>query len=274
MIVDGSTLYVLGFNFVQRDIERSRSLGLVTRRRDLVQEAIRLFEADFDRKPYTAGANDLRREPGQRPRAAGALSCEGRASSCSSTTSGSTDNAMIRILRGPAGSRGRRAHHRQGRRKATAALRENCPGKRQHLRAIVRDGRFAFLGSQSLRKLELDSRREIGVLIKSRKVVSRIVEIFEADWARTPMGIKQAKRERKSAVSTRRAGAAHGPGAGRPLLHRGGGGGRGARPRRGAGADGPGGGGRATKPTPCTASSSAAAIASCGSRPSWWRCST
>jgi hypothetical protein len=33
--------------------------------------------------------------------------------------------------------------------------------------AIVRDGREAFVGSQSLRKLELDKRREAGLLIKS-----------------------------------------------------------------------------------------------------------
>ena len=36
------------------------------------------------------------------------------------------------------------------------------PGKRLHVRAIVRDGRRAFVGSQSLRKLELDERREVG----------------------------------------------------------------------------------------------------------------
>ena len=35
-----------------------------------------------------------------------------------------------------------------------------------HLRAIVRDGKAAFLGSQTLRRLELESRREIGVIVK------------------------------------------------------------------------------------------------------------
>ncbi len=34
---------------------------------------------------------------------------------------------------------------------------------RLHARAILRDGDSAFLGSQSLRKLELEARREIGV---------------------------------------------------------------------------------------------------------------
>ncbi len=39
-----------------------------------------------------------------------------------------------------------------------------------------------FVGSQSLRKAELDSRREVGVIVRDSKVVSRVVNTFEADW--------------------------------------------------------------------------------------------
>ena len=39
------------------------------------------------------------------------------------------------------------------------------PDLRLHVRAIIRDGAAAFIGSQSLRKLELDGRREIGVIV-------------------------------------------------------------------------------------------------------------
>src|SRR5439155_9248571 len=55
MILDARLLHVYGFNFTRLDIEKSRSFGVITRNTRLVQEAIRLFEADFDRKPYTAG---------------------------------------------------------------------------------------------------------------------------------------------------------------------------------------------------------------------------
>ena len=41
------------------------------------------------------------------------------------------------------------------------------------------------MGSQGLRKLELDSRREVGVIVKDRKIVARIAEVFEKDWAAT-----------------------------------------------------------------------------------------
>jgi phosphatidylserine/phosphatidylglycerophosphate/cardiolipin synthase-like enzyme len=54
---------------------------------------------------------------------------------------------------------------------------------RLHVRAIVRDGTTAFVGSQSLRKLELDGRREVGVLVRDARVARKILAVFEADWA-------------------------------------------------------------------------------------------
>src|SRR5438477_1474412 len=53
MIVDGSALHVYGFNFTALDIEKSRSFGIVSHNQKLVQEAAKLFEADFNRQPYT-----------------------------------------------------------------------------------------------------------------------------------------------------------------------------------------------------------------------------
>jgi hypothetical protein len=53
---------------------------------------------------------------------------------------------------------------------------------RLHTRTIIRDRKHAFVGSQSLRKLELDSRRELGLIVKERAVISKLVETFEGDW--------------------------------------------------------------------------------------------
>ena len=53
---------------------------------------------------------------------------------------------------------------------------------RLHVRAIIRDAREAFIGSQSLRRLELDGRREVGIIVKNGAVVRRIQAVFEADW--------------------------------------------------------------------------------------------
>jgi hypothetical protein len=54
---------------------------------------------------------------------------------------------------------------------------------RLHARAILRDGRSAFIGSQSLRKLELEARREIGVIVHQPKIVKQMIEVFDKDWS-------------------------------------------------------------------------------------------
>jgi phosphatidylserine/phosphatidylglycerophosphate/cardiolipin synthase-like enzyme len=50
---------------------------------------------------------------------------------------------------------------------------------------MVRDGAFVFVGSQSLRKLELDGRREVGVVINDRRLARKVAAVFESDWKRS-----------------------------------------------------------------------------------------
>ena len=56
---------------------------------------------------------------------------------------------------------------------------------RLHTRTIIRDGRQAFVGSQSLRQPELDLRREIGIIVRDSKAVKTLIETFEKDWVST-----------------------------------------------------------------------------------------
>ena len=53
MIIDRRPLYVLSFNFTHLDIDHSRGFGIVTSRVRFVHEAVKLFEADTARQPYT-----------------------------------------------------------------------------------------------------------------------------------------------------------------------------------------------------------------------------
>jgi hypothetical protein len=56
---------------------------------------------------------------------------------------------------------------------------------RLHTRTIISDGTRAFIGSQSLRPAELDSRRELGLIIREGKIVKELLECFEEDWDST-----------------------------------------------------------------------------------------
>jgi cardiolipin synthase len=58
----------------------------------------------------------------------------------------------------------------------------------------VRDGRAAFLGSQSLRELELDRRRELGLIVEQTEGVGTLASVFEEDW-------RSAGSESKSIVA-------------------------------------------------------------------------
>jgi phosphatidylserine/phosphatidylglycerophosphate/cardiolipin synthase-like enzyme len=62
---------------------------------------------------------------------------------------------------------------------------QKLSGTRLHTRTIVCDGRHAFVGSQSLRGAELDSRREVGVIVQDAKIVKKLSDTFEADWKGT-----------------------------------------------------------------------------------------
>ena len=183
LIVDRKKLYVLAYNLTRNDIGHCRSLGIATRRRDPVDEASKVFDADFDRKEYSGNSPGLIVSP---VNARERLSAFLRKARKELLIYGSvTDRACIRILqeRVKAGVVvriiGRVAKRQEGLRA------ERYAGDRMHLRALVRDGRAAFVGSQILRKAELDARREIGVIVKQAQVVRQIAEVFAADWAQT-----------------------------------------------------------------------------------------
>ena len=72
-------------------------------------------------------------------------------------------------------------------------------GRRLHVRAMIADGRRAFIGSQSLKGLELDKRREVGLIIRDRAIVRQIETVFAEDWAQSCEGRQREERRRGEA---------------------------------------------------------------------------
>jgi phosphatidylserine/phosphatidylglycerophosphate/cardiolipin synthase-like enzyme len=201
LIVDREKLYLLGFNYTGLDILKSRSFGVETRTRKVVQEALKLFEADLTRQPYAPGDDTFVVSPeNSRARLARFLSRARR--SLLIYDPEVTDAAMARLL-------GERA--KQGvdvrvlgtlKKPAPGVLAQKYPLQRLHVRAIVRDETRAFVGSQSLRRIYLDERREAGLIVRDRKVVKQIATIFEADWAQTEAGKARAGAGESAAAAT------------------------------------------------------------------------
>lgn len=196
MIVDGRLLHLYGFNFTTLDIDKSRSFGVVTRNPRLVQDAAKLFAADFDRHPYSPGHKRLIVSP-ETSRARLAEFISGAKRQLLIYDPGLTDDRMLRLITEKAAEGVDVKILGKVEAKWKLACWEKYPAGRLHVRAIVRDGQRAFVGSQSLRKLELDKRREVGVVITDRDVVEQIMGVFARDWADTPSGKKAARKTRK-----------------------------------------------------------------------------
>ena len=179
MVVDRKELYLLAFNFTHLDIDHSRSFGLVTRNPGLLHEAIKLFEADTKRQPYVAGNSKFVVSPVNARKQLTAF-LKGAKKQLLIYDPEISDRAMLRVL-----------HERRSAgvdiRVIGKISRNTLPNRklralRVHARMILRDGQQAFLGSQSLRQVELDSRREIGVIFRNRGVMTALARTFEQDW--------------------------------------------------------------------------------------------
>ena len=197
MIVDGRILHVYGFNFTSFDMEKSRSFGVITKNAKLVGEAMKLFAADFDRQPYVSSQERLIVSPeNSRERLSNFI--KGARKELLIYDPKATDDAMLRLVEDRLASGVDVKIIGKVESKWDKIPWERFPGKRLHVRAIIRDGRRAFVGSQSLRRIELDKRRELGVIINDLAVVNDLREVFQTDWARTDSGKKEAKKAEKA----------------------------------------------------------------------------
>lgn len=184
MIVDRRTLFLLSFNFAHMDISHSRGFGIVTKSAKVVQEAVKLFEADLNRKTYKAGLNEFIVSPANARKQLSTFIKKARKQLLIYDPK-IADRQMMHLLQdqakagvdikiiGAIGARGGGL--------PVAPL----TNMRLHTRTIIRDGRQAFVGSQSLRPPELDSRREIGIIVLDSKVVKTLFATFQEDWAST-----------------------------------------------------------------------------------------
>jgi len=182
LVIDRRVLYVLSTNFTRLDMERSRGFGVVTTRAAWVHEALRLFRADCSRTKYAPKNAAFVVSPVNARKTLGAF-LRGAKKELRIYDPRISDKEMLRVL--------------NERDKAGVAIRvigtvagrvpfdvRKLGGVRLHTRTIIRDGREVFIGSQSLRAAELDSRRELGLIVRDAKAVNQLIETFESDWGR------------------------------------------------------------------------------------------
>jgi phosphatidylserine/phosphatidylglycerophosphate/cardiolipin synthase-like enzyme len=179
-IVDEKVLYVLGFNYTHMDIDLSRSFGVAISKPALVKEALRLFECDSKRQNFTPEQDELVVSPvNARKRLTEFIN--GAKKKLLLYEMKISDRDFVKLLNKKISEGVEvRILSRASAKGGTIPVRRM--NQRLHLRAIMRDGEQGFIGSQSLRKLELEARREIGVIFKDKKIVKQMEDVFEKDW--------------------------------------------------------------------------------------------
>lgn len=200
MTIVDDTAYILAFNYTKQDIEKSRSFAIISREAKLLKEGRALFEADATRQQYEPSYKRLVVSP-ETSRELLQQFIQGAKKELAIYDERITDKLIIRTLREriAAGVQIRVIG------KVDKALPEiaarKLPDLRMHVRAIIRDGTAAFVGSQSLRKLELDARREIGVLIKESRIAKKMLAVFETDWKLAEPKSAKAEKVAEKAVA-------------------------------------------------------------------------
>jgi phosphatidylserine/phosphatidylglycerophosphate/cardiolipin synthase-like enzyme len=191
LIIDRREFHLLAFNFTHLDIDRSRSFGLITRNAKVIQEAGRLFEADVTRQPYTAGLPALVVSPINARKQLAAL-IRGAKKELLIYDPEVSDPSMIRLLEERANAGVTVKIIGRLSRRSTKLEQHKMSKFRLHARCILRDGRVGFIGSQSLRELELGSRREVGLIFRDAKIVARVAKTFHEDWDAAERSTQQA----------------------------------------------------------------------------------
>ena len=185
MLLVDDTLHVFGFNYTKLDIEKSRSFGIVTTEPRLVKEACTLFEADSTRQAYVPSHDELVVSP-ETSREILTGFIKKAKKELLIYDAKISDRLILRLLAERAKSGVEIRMFGKVGKGASGIDARKLPDLRLHVRAIIRDGAAAFIGSQSLRKLELDGRREIGVIVTDERIAKKMRDVFEADWALTP----------------------------------------------------------------------------------------
>jgi phosphatidylserine/phosphatidylglycerophosphate/cardiolipin synthase-like enzyme len=196
MIVD-DMLHLFAFNLTTADTVKSRSFGVSTRDKSAVREALSLFEADCTRQPFTPGKRSPLVVSPETAREKLTAFLKGAKRQVLIYDVNIQDPESTKLLKQLAadGVDVRVIGKFKGAGDAIGV--RSLKPLRLHARTIIRDGSRAFVGSQSLRRPELNQRREVGVIITNVAVARKLRDIFEADWLDSATSKEEKKEDKK-----------------------------------------------------------------------------
>jgi phosphatidylserine/phosphatidylglycerophosphate/cardiolipin synthase-like enzyme len=196
LIADGETVLIMTLNLVYSAFHGNREYGIITHDPAEVAEARAGFSADWERRAFTPQVSSLLWSDVNTRRKLLDL-VDGARSSLLLEQEALQDRELLQRLAGAAErgvdvrvitppDEGESDPNRRGREQlvAAGAAVRTLQNPKMHAKTIVSDRSRAIVGSANLTYSGLDNNRELGIQLAEPEIVGRLVETFEADWAR------------------------------------------------------------------------------------------
>jgi phosphatidylserine/phosphatidylglycerophosphate/cardiolipin synthase-like enzyme len=197
LIIDGATLYILTANLTRSglggsSVARNREFGVIDTHSDEVAEAAAIFQADWNRTEPTLHDSNMVVSPVNARAKITALFAQARTSLLiedEEMYDSASEDALIAaaqrgvdvrlILPGATDIEAADA----ARLKAGGVHLVYVSQPYIHAKAIVSDGKLAFIGSENFSETSLDQNREVGLLLADPAALATVTTTFERDWA-------------------------------------------------------------------------------------------
>ena len=184
LTVDDAQSLILTFNPTQLNLHYARDFGVLIRDREIAAELNRLFDADWNGQGFKPGGTPLVISPeNSRRRVLELLRSAARSIRIMDAKVRDQEIMVTLIHKAAAGCDVKII----GRDVFDDKVLPNFHVKglsrfKLHAKCIVVDGTWFFVGSQNLRKVSLNSRREVGIIIEDGVMARRIERVFDEDW--------------------------------------------------------------------------------------------
>lgn len=185
LTVDDTCSLILTFNPTQKNLHYARDYGLLIRDHDITIELNRLFNADWEGKEFAPVYTPLVISPyNSREKLIELLGSAERSIRIVDAKVEDPDVQALLLEKAGAGCDVKIISREAIFDDATPNLHVRRFTKyKLHAKCIVVDTLRFFIGSQNLRGVSIDRRREVGIIVEDDPIARKIERIFEEDWA-------------------------------------------------------------------------------------------
>ena len=184
LMVDNSQSLILTFNPTQKNLHYARDFGVLVRDQKITVELNRLFDADWKGQSFKPEPTPLVISPHNSRKKLIHLLSSARRTIRILDAKLEDHQVMGLLMRKAAGGCDVKIISRKT---AFDRVVSNFNVRalvryKLHAKCIVIDSSTFFVGSQNLREVSFDARREVGIIIEDEAMARKIERIFDDDW--------------------------------------------------------------------------------------------